>query len=403
MTTTVCSEQFIKSTPEKIYYALTHSIALHEWLCDFVTVAPRPGGRMYLWWHGDFYSSGEYISMEDNRSIKFKWLGRFEPAASEVTIVLQPTPDGTLVTLSHTVPDGEDWNKRAKGFKAQWDFTLPNLASVIETGLDRRTFDRPMLGINVNDFNPEIARSLGVPVDQGIRLSDVREGMGAHAAGLQKDDVIVEFNGRAITNDFGSLVVAMQGKKGGDKVEVEYYRGSQKMKVIMELSKRPVPEVFWDPLELSNKVRSRYDVNLKQLRSCFKGFSETEADQEPAPGDWSARQILAHLIQTERGLIANLDESVGGYERFADDWGGNIPSHLNATVAAYGSVNGLLAELKRLSIEIVAFLAALPASFVERKASYFLFASLVLDYDSHTVSHIDQIKSALVAAREKHK
>jgi uncharacterized protein YndB with AHSA1/START domain len=402
MTTTVCSEQFIKSTPEKIYYALTHSIALHEWLCDYVTVAPRPGGRMYLWWHGDFYSSGEYISLVENRSIKFKWHGRFEPAASEVTVVLEPKSDGTQVTLSHTVPDGEDWIKRAEGFKNQWDSTLPNLASVIETGVDRRTFDRPLLGININEFNPEIARSIGVPVDQGIRLSDVLEGMGARAAGLRKDDVIVEFNGKAITNDFGSLVIALQGKKGGDKVEVTFYRGSQKMKVDMELSKRPVPEVFWDPLELSKKVRSRYDANLKQLHGCFKGFSETEAGKEPAPGDWSAKQTLAHLIQTERGLIAILDDSVGGYERFADDWGGNIPSHINATVAAYDSINGMLAELKRLSIEIVSFLAALPASFVERKASYFLFASQVLEYDSHTVSHIDQIKTALANARVEH-
>jgi hypothetical protein len=307
------------------------------------------------------------------------------------------------VTLSHSVPDGEDWKKRAEDFKTQWDSTLPNLASVIETGVDRRTFDRPLLGININDFNPEIARSIGVPVDQGIRLSDVREGLGAHVAGLCKDDVIIEFNGKTITNDFGSLVTALQGKKGGDKVEVTFYRGSRKMKVLMELSKRPVPEIFWNPLKLSNKVHARYEANLKQLRGCFKGFSETEAGHEPGPGDWSAKQTLAHLIQTERGLIAILDDSVGGYERFADDWGGNIPSHINATVTAYGSVKEMLAELKRLSIEIVAFLAALPVSFVERKASYFLFASQVLDYDSHTVSHIDQIKSALAAAREEHK
>ena len=402
MTTTVRSEQYIKSIPAKIYFALTHSIALHEWLCDYATAAPRPGGRLYLWWHGDFYSSGEYISLVENQSVKFKWFGRFEPAASEVTLALEPKADGTHVTLSHTVPEGEDWIKRAEGFKAQWDSTLPNLASVLETGLDRRTFDRPMLGININDFNPEIARSIGVPVEQGIRLSESLKGMGAHAAGLCKDDVIVEFNGKAITNDFGSLAVALQGKKGGDKVEVVFFRGSQKIKTSMELSKRPVPEIFWDPMELSIKVRAKYDDTIRQLQSCFKGYSETEAGQEPSPGEWSAKQTLAHLIQTERGWIANLDDAVGGFERFADDWGGNIPSHINATVEAYGSVKGMIAELKRLSMEIIAFLATLPASFVERKASYFLNAAQVLEFESHPISHSDPIKSALVAARAGH-
>ena len=43
MTTTVTSEQFIKAKPSQVYYALTHAIALHEWLCDYATVAPS-------WW-----------------------------------------------------------------------------------------------------------------------------------------------------------------------------------------------------------------------------------------------------------------------------------------------------------------------------------------------------------------
>lgn len=42
MSTTVTSEQFVKASPAQVYYALTHASALHEWLCDFATVAPRP-------------------------------------------------------------------------------------------------------------------------------------------------------------------------------------------------------------------------------------------------------------------------------------------------------------------------------------------------------------------------
>ncbi|MCX6035761.1 MAG: SRPBCC domain-containing protein [Chloroflexi bacterium] len=400
MSTTVTSEQFIKATPAQVYYALTHAAALHEWLCDFATVAPRPGGRMYLWWHGDFYSAGEYIALEENRSVKFKWFARFEPTASEVTVMLTPKDDGTLVTINHIVPDGDEWRQRAQGFKVEWDSTLPNLASVLETGLDRRTFDRPMLGINISDFSPEIARTLRVPISQGVRLDEVRQGMGAHAAGLCKDDVIVELDGKPIMNDYGSLVAALKGKKGGDKVEVVFYRGPQKKTVSMELTKRPVPDISWNPAELAEQARLKYNDTLSRLEACFKDISEVEADREPAPGEWSAKKTLAHLIHTERGWIANLDDSVGGYERLADDWGGNLPAHINATVEAYGSVRCLLDELKHLSVEMVAFLAALPNSFVERKASYFLTAAQMLELESHTISHIDQINAALVAARK---
>lgn len=401
MTTTISSELLIKASPAQVYFALTHASALHEWLCDFATVAPRPGGRMYLWWHGDFYSAGEYIALEENKSVRFKWFARFEPAATEVTVVLTPGDNGTLVTFTHTVPDGDEWKRRAQDFKAEWDSTLPNLASVLETGLDRRTFDRPMLGINISDFNPEIAKTLGVPVSQGIRLDEVRQGMGAHSAGLCRDDVIVELDGKPITNDYGSFVTALAGKKGGDSVKVVFYRGPQIKTVTMELTKRPVPEFSWDPSELARQVRLKYDEALSRLDASFKDISEAEADREPAPGEWSAKQTLAHLIHTERGWIANLDDAVGGYERLADDWGGNLPAHINATIKAYGTVRGMLDELKRLSVEMVAFLGVLPDSFVDRKASYFLNAAQLLELESHTLSHVDQINAAINAAKNK--
>jgi len=400
MSTTVSSEQCIKASPAQVYYAFTHAIALHEWLCDFATVAARPGGRMYLWWHGDFYSAGEYVSLEENKSVVFKWFGRGDPAPSEVAVSIEEKDGGMRITLSHTVPDGKDWETRAKGFKAEWDSTLPNLASVLETGLDRRIFDRPMLGINISDFSPEIARALGVPVTQGTRIDSPLETMGAYKAGLRKDDVLVQFNGKTITNDFGSLVTALQGKKGGDEVEVVFYRGPEKKTVIMELSKRPVPEIPWQPAELARQVRAKYDESLAALEQCFQGVTEAEADHEPAAGEWSAKQTLAHLIQTERNWIANLDDVVGSYERLADDWGGNLPAHINATLMAYKNVRGLLAELKRLANEAVAFLAALPPEFVARKCSYYQAAWQMLEAQSHTFSHVEQIKSAIAAAHK---
>jgi uncharacterized protein YndB with AHSA1/START domain len=399
MSTTMTSEQFIKAKPEQVYFAFTHASGLHEWLCDFATVAPRPGGRMYLWWHGDFYSSGEYISLVKNETVKFTWFARSEPSPTEVIVTLVPKENGTLVVLNHIVPNGDEWEKRAQSFKREWDTTLPNLASVLETGLDRRTFDRPMLGINISDFNSEIAIGLCIPVSQGLRLDDVRVGMGAHAAGLCKDDVIVEMNGKTITNDYGSFIAALAGKKGGDHVEVVFYRGPNKKTVTMELSKRPVPEISWDPASLANQVRLKYDNVFGQLESCFVGVSETEADHSPIPGEWSANQTLAHLIHTERIWIANLDDSVGGFERVADDWGGNIAAHINATVKAYGTFRRMLDELKCLSVEMVTFINSLPPAFVERKACYFLNGAQILELESHTISHLDQIKNALTSAK----
>jgi len=401
MSQTVVSEQFVKIAPKEVYPALTRAILLRAWLCDFATVTPRPGGRMYLWWNGDFYSAGEYVELKENELVKFKWHSRIDPAPSDVTVHLAAQNGGTLVRFEHAVPDGEEWKGRADGFKSHWDSSLPNLASVLETGLDRRIYDRPMLGIQISDFNAEIAKAAGIPVSEGMRLAEAAEGMGARAAGLRQDDVIVEFNGKKITNDFGTLVLALQGKKGGDKVEVVFYRGPEKHTVTMELTKRPVPDVPASPKELAEKVRAKYDEGLALLTDTFAGVSGPEANRQPAPGEWSAIQTLAHLVHTERNWLANIDDVVGGYERNGDDFGGNINAHINATVAAFGSVAALMDEMRLLSKEVVAYLASLPPKFVARKGNYLEVGNTMLNgMLSHTLSHIDQIKNAIAAAKK---
>jgi hypothetical protein len=304
--------------------------------------------------------------------------------------------------MAHTVPDGEYWTEHAQGFQQDWAWTLANLAQVLETGLDKRAFDRPMLGINISDFNVGIAKAMGVPVSDGIRLDFLPEEMGAYKAGLRKDDVVIALGGKPITNDFGTLVRALQGKKGGDKVEVVFYRGPEKMTVTMELTRRPVPQIPWDAAGLAKAVRAKYDEGLSALEKAFASAREAEADLEPATDEWSAKEVLAHLIQTERHWLENLDDVVGGYPRLSDEWAGNSTIHARATVAAYKTVCGLLDEMKRLADEMVAYAATLPTEFITRKASYFQVANMLLEGSlPHITSHIDQIQAAIASARKK--
>jgi uncharacterized protein YndB with AHSA1/START domain len=402
MPTTVSAVKYIKVAPAQVYSAFTRSLNLREWLCDFATVALHPGGRIYLWWHGDFYSSGEYISLEENKSVVFTWFSRSDPGPSQVKVTVEPLNDGTRVTLDHVIPDWKNWKGTPEGFRKEWADSLENLASVLETGVDKRTFDRPMLGINVGDFTPAIARRMGVPVSEGMRLDGVVETMGAYQAGLRKDDVLVSLGGKPLTADFSTLVTALQGRKGGEHVEVVFYRRKEKKTVQMELTKRPIPDFSWNPAELAKAVRKKYDESLAKLEECFTGVSEKEADYHPAPGEWNSKEILAHLIDNERNLVTTIDDYIGGYERVADDFGGNITVHMQAIVTSYGTARGLLDELKRMSDEVVALAGALPPEFAARKSTYFQAANLLMNgSQAHIQSHSSQIEAAIAAARKK--
>ncbi len=391
-------KETIKGSPEHAYYAFTNAAGLREWLCDVATVQPRPGGRMYLWWNGDYFSNGTYTKVVPNQLVEFEWFGKDEPAPTQVKVTLAEKNGQTLVTLAHTVPASKKWSKHAEGFKREWKTSFENLKSVLETGRDKRLVDRPMLGIAVGDFNAKQAKRLGIPVKEGSRVDDTIEGMGARAAGLRKDDVIVSMGGKPITSDFSTIAMALEGKKGGDKIEVVYYRGPEKRKQIMELSRRRVPDVPDDPGQLAKMLKDRLDEDYGKLQKAFEGVSEAQASHHPAPEEWSAQEVLAHLIEDQRATVIFFDDLVSGQERWSDDFGDNVTPHMRAMVTAFGSTSNLLVEYRRLSDEIVNFIRNFPPDFVKRKGGYFRLGWGQLDGQTHVETHLEQIKAAIASA-----
>jgi uncharacterized protein YndB with AHSA1/START domain len=173
-------EKFIQATPTEVYRYFTNSTALRGWMCDVATADPRPGGHLYMCWPGDYYTSGEYLQLEKDKSVSFTWLGRGESHKTRVEVKLKKQKGGTLLKLAHHgIGKGKKWVSIGETYEKEWESALENLASVLENGPDLRITRRPMLGIIVADYNAEISTKLGVPVEYGTRLSDVFDGMGA--------------------------------------------------------------------------------------------------------------------------------------------------------------------------------------------------------------------------------
>jgi uncharacterized protein YndB with AHSA1/START domain len=395
---TVTAEIFIQAPLKFAYRAFTNSTSLREWLCDVATVEPHPRGRMYLWWNGDFYSSGHYIELEENRKVVFQWHSSQDPAPTEVTVTVTEKDGGTHLKLDHAVPDDGSWIMLATEFLKNWEDSLENLKSVLETGIDLRIANRPMLGILPGDFTAEQASALKVPVREGLRLDGVVDGMGAQKAGLQRDDVLVKMAGKPITSEFSSLLHAIAGKKGGDTVEVIFHRGPEKKTIAMELSKRPMVDVPFDPAELARKARELFGAALTELEKCFEGYSDAQAMQRPDTNEWSALEVVAHLIHGERFNMIFLTGLIDGYEPVTDGFGTNIHAQVQATVKAHPSIKLLLEELRRSAEELLIYTELIPKEFAANKGSYYRFGSVLLQPNFHITAHTQQIKDALAAA-----
>ncbi len=77
--------------------------------------------------------------------------------------------------------------------------TPSNMAkSVIPQLKEKGKVTRGMLGVQVQNVTPELARSFGMTEPMGALVAEVNPGTPAEKAGLQRGDIILEFNGHPI-------------------------------------------------------------------------------------------------------------------------------------------------------------------------------------------------------------
>jgi S1-C subfamily serine protease len=109
---------------------------------------------------------------------------------------------------------------------------------------------RASMGVEARIISPPVAEELRLPVQQGLLIERVSAGGPAERAGLRGGnrtailgmrrillggDVLTSIDGRPITEQM-DLSLALNRKRPGDTVKVEFYRGGQKMSAQVTLS-----------------------------------------------------------------------------------------------------------------------------------------------------------------------
>lgn len=388
----------VNAAPALVYRAFTNASALREWFADNAQVDARVEAPLFLAWHTGYYVVGNFTALLPDEMVAFSWHGRGEPYATHLEVVLEPRGESTELTLKHSgIGAGENWVQIAKQFNSQWESALENLQSILETGLDLRVQRRPMLGIYPSSLDAQTAERLGVPVEKGLLLDGVVEGMGARDAGLQPQDVIVGIDGRRVT-DWPSLQLLLTPRRAGDTINVEFYRSGQKYATQIQLSGRPVPDVPPTAAELAEKLAVEQRAVDLELDETLANVTEVEASHKPTPKEWNVKEVLAHLIWAERFNQMWIWGNVGGDDSIP--WPDNNNAQLEPILAVYPTMNDLAAELKRAEAGTLAAVAHLPVAFMNRKSSYLRLAHVVTSFSEHTRQHFLQIKAAVESARE---
>jgi S1-C subfamily serine protease len=109
---------------------------------------------------------------------------------------------------------------------------------------------RATMGVEAQLISPPVAEALKLPVQEGLLIERVTPGGPAEHAGLRGGnreailgmrrvllggDVLTAIDGRALTGQM-DLNLALNRKRPGDTIKVEFYRGGQKMEADVKLT-----------------------------------------------------------------------------------------------------------------------------------------------------------------------
>jgi serine protease Do len=96
---------------------------------------------------------------------------------------------------------------------------------------------RAWLGVNLAELTPEIAEGFGLKEDHGVVISRVLDGEPAARAGLQRNDVIVEYDGQPVS-DLQKFRLKVADTPVGRKVPVVVLRDGKRMTTYVTLGLR---------------------------------------------------------------------------------------------------------------------------------------------------------------------
>lgn len=397
---TVKHSVFIETTPDLAFEAVTKASELREWCSDEAWTELRPGGRYEVRWNQGYRGEGTFTELDPPHRAKVTWQGTGEPGETAVEFTVEPKEGGVEVTVLHSgFGPGEEWDEAVIASDRGWGGGLENLKSTLETGTDLRLARQPFLGINLDQLTPERAAKEGIAAERGIYVLDTVEGSGARAAGLGKGDVILALGG-AETPGFAELGAALRAHQAGDVVDVELVRGQEQETVQVTLGSRPVPEVPDSADALADLLVEQYGQVNTELKAAVEGVTEEEADEPPAEGEWSVKQVLAHLSEGERAFhVFLVNMAVNGWLDAGPIYPDQILGRLEAVLAVTPNLQGLVDRFITDEAETEAIIRRLPETTMAHKARFRRIAQFVIYGPDHTREHIEQIKKTIAAVR----
>jgi serine protease Do len=233
------------------------------------------------------------------------------------------SPDGYIMTNSHVVEGASDVkvgplvNIRGEliglntailsptggnlgiGFAVPANMVRSVMDQIVRTGKVTRGY----LGVQVQDITSDLAKALKLGQTRGALVVDVDPKGPAARAGLQRDDVVIEVNGKPI-EDQRALRLLVSSMAPGSQIQMRVVRGGQQRNVTLTLEELVSKEPPVEESLLREKPSSPSALEQNQPRL---GVALTELTPEIA-------QQLELPTSVKGVVIADVESGSAAYE-----------------------------------------------------------------------------------------
>ena len=280
---------------------------------------------------GNPFGVGQSVSMGivsavGRGEMPFGYIAKYEDFIQTDAAINQGNSGGALVDAEGMLIGINQSIVSRSGGNAGVGFAIPvNLARSVLEGLSKNgKMARGFLGVEMQpEITLELAKAFRLPDTSGVLVTDVLPESPASRAGVERDDVIVEFNGKKVSDSRrlrlsvsqiapetkATLKVIRDGKEKNLNVTV----GSQPQQMVGSAPEEPAlqpadkPGAFLDGVEIVNlrrTARQQYGFPAE-----LRGVLVAKVDEDSKAADAELREGDV-IVEINRRPVRNVDEAM---------------------------------------------------------------------------------------------